>query len=108
MHPRQAMVESLEPIVPIIGRALGRHAARVVMMVVLASAHPSFAAAPATAAPLAAMEDPGQPDFGPNVMIFDPTMSTRDIQRTVDAIATKQLSNQFGVERYALLFKPGT
>src|SRR6478752_2874352 len=50
----------------------------------------------------------GQPDFGPNVKIFDPSMSTSQIQATVDAIANQQVSNQFGTERYALLFKPGT
>ena len=45
---------------------------------------------------------------GPNVMIFDPSMPTSQIQATVDAIANQQLSNQFGAQRYALLFKPGT
>jgi len=45
---------------------------------------------------------------GPNVMIFDPSMPTSQIQATVDAIANQQLSNQFGEQRYALLFKPGT
>ena len=48
------------------------------------------------------------PDFGPNVMIFDPSMPTSQIQATVDAIASQQVSNQFGSQRYALLFKPGT
>jgi hypothetical protein len=50
----------------------------------------------------------GQPDFGPNVMIFDPGMPTSQIQAAVDAIAAQQVSNQFGSQRYALLFKPGT
>ena len=50
----------------------------------------------------------GQPDFGPNVMIFDPSMPTSQIQATVDAIASQQVPNQFGTQRYALLFKPGT
>jgi len=45
---------------------------------------------------------------GPNVMIFDPSMPTSQIQATVDAIANRQVSNQFGAQRYALLFKPGT
>ena len=49
----------------------------------------------------------GNPDFGPNVLIFDPSMSTSEIQAQVDAIAGQQVSNQFGTERYALLFKPG-
>ena len=48
------------------------------------------------------------PDFGPNVKIFAPSMSTSDIEATVDAIAKQQVSNQFGTERYALLFMPGT
>ncbi len=47
-------------------------------------------------------------DFGPNVKIFDPSMTTAQIQATVDAIANQQVPNQFGSERYALLFKPGT
>jgi len=48
------------------------------------------------------------PDFGPNVMIFDPSMPTSQIQMAVDAIANQQISNQFGTQRYALLFMPGT
>ena len=34
----------------------------------------------------------GQPDFGPNVVIFDPSMPTSQIQATVDAIANQQVS----------------
>ena len=41
-------------------------------------------------------------------MIFDPSMPTSQIQATVDAIANQQVPNQFGTQRYALLFKPGT
>jgi len=48
------------------------------------------------------------PDFGPNVKIFDPSMSKSEIKATVDAIASQQVSNQFGTQRYALLFMPGT
>ncbi len=48
------------------------------------------------------------PEFGPNVLIFDPSMPTSQIQAAVDAISTQQVSNQFGPQRYALLFKPGT
>jgi hypothetical protein len=50
----------------------------------------------------------GQPNFGPNVVVFDPSMPTSQIQATVDAIGNQQVSNQFGTQRYALLFKPGT
>jgi hypothetical protein len=49
-----------------------------------------------------------QPDLGPNVRIFDPSMPVAQIQATVDAIAAQQLGNEFGSQRYALLFKPGT
>src|SRR3954451_11116162 len=48
------------------------------------------------------------PDLGPNVKIFDPSMSTSQIQAAVDAIAAEQVPNQFGTQRYALLFMPGT
>jgi hypothetical protein len=46
--------------------------------------------------------------LGPNVLVFDPTMPTSQIQAAVDAVATQQVPNQFGTQRYALLFKPGT
>jgi hypothetical protein len=49
-----------------------------------------------------------QPDFGPNVYIFNPGMPLSQIQSTVDSIATQQVSNQFGTQRYALFFEPGT
>src|SRR5437763_1052038 len=45
---------------------------------------------------------PPAPDFGSNVVVFDPSMSTSKIQATVDAIAAQQVSNQFGTQRYAL------
>jgi len=48
------------------------------------------------------------PDLGPNVLVFDPSMPTSQIQATVDAISAQQVPNQFGTQRYALLFKPGT
>jgi hypothetical protein len=48
------------------------------------------------------------PDLGSNVIVFDPSMSTSDIQAKVDAIAAQQVSSEFGSQRYALLFEPGT
>ncbi len=66
-------------------------------------------ATPGVASAAPAHQPPaGQPDFGPNVKIFDPTMPTSEIQATVDAIATQQVDNEMGTQRYALLFKPGT
>ncbi|MGW9246786.1 discoidin domain-containing protein [Streptomyces badius] len=51
-------------------------------------------------------EIPGGGDLGPNVHVFDP--STPNIQGKVDEIFKKQESAQFGLDRHALLFKPGT
>ncbi|WP_244208909.1 discoidin domain-containing protein [Paenibacillus ferrarius] len=49
-----------------------------------------------------------QLNLGPNVYIVDPSMSTASIQSTADTIFASQETNQFGNQRYALLFKPGT
>ena len=46
--------------------------------------------------------------FGPNVYIFDPNDSNADIQAAIDQIYAKQETNQFGSDRFAVLFKPGT
>src|ERR1700691_2038291 len=51
---------------------------------------------------------PSQPQFCPDVYIFNPPMPLSQIQATVNAVATQQVSNQFGTQRYALLFEPGT
>ncbi len=48
------------------------------------------------------------PNFGPNVFVFDPSMSTSSIQTTLDNVFNTQKLNQFGTQRFALLFKPGT
>ncbi len=50
---------------------------------------------------------PETPDFGSNVMILDPGMSPEVIQTKLDNLFKQQESNQFGPERYAVLFKPG-
>jgi hypothetical protein len=52
--------------------------------------------------------NPSNPDLGPNVKIFDPSMSTSSIQSTINSIYSSQQSNQFGTARYAMLFDPGT
>jgi hypothetical protein len=76
-------------------RVRGRLAAAIALALVALVFGGSAAAAPG-------------PDLGPNVIVFDPSMPTSQIQATVDSISTQQVSNQFGTERYALLFKPGT
>jgi hypothetical protein len=69
---------------------------------------PAAVAAPVTpAAGTVAPSTTGGP-FGPNVYIFTPSMSQASIQSTLDSIASQQVSNQFGSQRYAVLFEPGT
>jgi hypothetical protein len=48
------------------------------------------------------------PDFGPNVRIFDPSMSQATIQSQVNSIYSQQQNAQFGSGRFAIMFKPGT
>ncbi len=45
---------------------------------------------------------------GRTCTIFDPSMSGSSIQSTLDSVFNTQKLNQFGTQRYALLFKPGT
>ncbi|KAI2610761.1 glycoside hydrolase family 55 protein [Hypoxylon fragiforme] len=46
--------------------------------------------------------------FGPNVYVFDPSMPASEIQGRATAIFKEMEANEFGKERYAILFKPGT
>lgn len=68
----------------------------------------------ATAAPRAsttissALKHFGNPNLGPNVMVFNPSMSVASIQAAFDAVSSQQIANQFGTERYSMLFEPGT
>ena len=48
------------------------------------------------------------PNFGPNVLVFNPSMSSSTIQSQLDTIDNAQQTNQFGTSRYALLFTPGS
>ena len=45
--------------------------------------------------------------FGPNVIVFDPSMPVGQIQATFDAIHAQQVDAEMGTNRYAFLFKPG-
>ncbi|GHG56273.1 hypothetical protein GCM10011331_23610 [Flavimobilis marinus] len=57
----------------------------------------------------AAKHDRGRPaDLGPNVVVFDPSMSVAEIQETADEIHARQVDDEMGTNRYALLFLPGT
>ena len=50
---------------------------------------------------------PVGPNFGPNVLVFDPSMSMASIQNQVNGVFANQQNNQFGANRYAFFFKPG-
>ncbi len=56
-----------------------------------------------------ALSDDGaaSPDFGPNVLLFDPSQPAAEMQSKLDAVFAQQEANQFGLERYAILFQPG-
>ncbi len=57
--------------------------------------------------PPAAMPS-GFVDFGPNVAVFDPAMPAAAIQARLDAAFKTQEANEFGAQRYAFFFKPGS
>jgi hypothetical protein len=95
--PRNAALDRDASVARLAGRRLLILAAAVASLLVLGVGAAAAAKPPA-----------GPPDFGPNVVIFDPSMPTSEIQARVDAIAAQQVPNQFGSQRYALLFKPGT
>jgi hypothetical protein len=71
---------------------------------------PASAAPVASVAPAAGAVAPSTTggEFGPNVYVFSPGMSQASIQSTLDSIADQQVSNQFGDQRYAVFFEPGT
>ena len=58
-------------------------------------------AGPALAATAAA------PDFGSNVLVFNPSMPPPTIQAHIDKVYATQRRNEFGPERNAFLFLPG-
>src|ERR1700688_2338648 len=49
-----------------------------------------------------------KPEFGPNVVIFDPSMPSQAIQKQIDAVYAIQEHNEFGRQRNALFFLPGS
>jgi hypothetical protein len=79
--------------------------ALVVTMMSIAMIAPAATAAPSL--PIIPSGPQGQPDFGPNVRIFDPSTPTSEIKAAFDAVAAQQVDNEMGTQRYALLFKPG-
>jgi hypothetical protein len=94
----------LERTLRALARARGVRVAAAVMAIACAG---SVAAESAVASP-----GPGRggstPNLGDNVIVFSPTMPQSTIQAKLDAISTQQVPNQFGTQRYAIFFAPGT
>jgi hypothetical protein len=89
------------------------------LILVAALAASALTAIPAGAAVLGSSPPPTAsslcPDattaaFGPNVCVFNDSMSQQDIQSDLNAIATQQVptGSQFDSQRYAVFFEPGT
>jgi hypothetical protein len=92
-------IHALDRSSPAVGRARrGSLAASTIAAAMLVVGIGAAAAGPPPSSP---------PDFGPNVVVFDPSMPTSQIQATINAITAQQVDNEFGTQRYALLFKPG-
>ena len=74
----------------------------------VASATP--AASPSPSAPTVASTTANEsaPDFGPNVLVFDPSTDPATLQSKCDEIFKQQERDEFGPNRYAIFFKPGT
>ena len=49
-----------------------------------------------------------RPELGPNVLIFDASMPAQAIQKQIDAVYAIQEHNEFGPQRNAMLFMPGS
>ena len=48
-----------------------------------------------------------RPELGPNVLVFDASMPSTEIQAQIDKVYGVQQHSEFGTARYALLFLPG-
>ncbi|MGO8671341.1 MAG: malectin domain-containing carbohydrate-binding protein [Capsulimonadaceae bacterium] len=56
----------------------------------------------------ASAEPINAPNFGPNVLIFTPSMNQTEVQTAINYVYNQQVTNEFGTSRYALLFAPGS
>jgi len=77
---------------------------------VAAPASSAAAASPAAASAASLCPDAETTAFGPNVCVFNDTMSQSAIQADLNAIATQQVpvASQFDNDRYSVFFEPGT
>jgi hypothetical protein len=88
-------------------RATSRRGAVVRRLAVAASAVALTAAGLAPMTGTAAATTSRQPDFGPNVFVYDPSTPAAEIQAKFDQLFAQQEENEMGTNRYAVLFKPG-
>ena len=89
----------------------GRPAAMAVLAALLVAGYLVIAAGPPAHAAGAIPPPPptsDTPNFGPSVTIFNPAESAASIQNTLNTVFNQQAGNQFGNQRNAFLFKPGT
>lgn len=84
------------------GRVPSSRLLAVVLVAVVALIAPIAVGSPAGAAPPQTFTD-----FGPNVTVFDESMSTSLIETTINDIWEQQRNNEMGTDRYSLLFMPG-
>lgn len=80
-----------------VGRRVGDRRTPLRSVVLLALCTGSFYPAMAAA----------KPDFGPNVLVFDPSMTSSAIQQAIDKVYSVEEHSEFGSARSALLFLPG-
>ncbi|HUC27439.1 MAG TPA: hypothetical protein VMA73_32495 [Streptosporangiaceae bacterium] len=95
------------------GALLASSALAAGLLAVSAGAAEAAPSAPATSSVPAATSlcpDANVAAFGPDVCVFNPGMSQSAIQADLNNISTEQVpaSSQFGSDRYAIFFEPGT
>ena len=54
-----------------------------------------------------AVTNPAPPNFGPNVLQFNPSMSMAAIQNLLSGVFANQQNSEFGLGRYVYMFQPG-
>lgn len=87
-------------------RRLGKRISSVVLMIAMLLSSMSLDSFGVQAATVS--KDYTTDLFGPNVYVFDENDSDSDVQAVIDEVYGTQETNQFGKERYAVLFKPGS
>ena len=80
----------------------------VTVLALLAGLIGSVPSAAAAASPPSLPHRDSTADLGASVIVLNPSMPQATIQSKLDAISTQQVPNQFGSQRYAILFEPGT